>query len=656
MVHRDIKPENVLLHEGVPMVMDFGIARAVTTAGDARITETGIAVGTPAYMSPEQSTGERDVDARSDVYSLACVTYEMLVGEPPFVAPNAQALIARRLTETPRPVRATRDVPRDVDAAIMKALARAPADRYPSVDAFAAALRDAASGRSRAAGNRRGVAVGIAAAAVVVLVLIGVFAIRGRSAAPKAAAGPPRVAVLPFENLGSAADEPFTAGVTEEITTRLAEISGLRVVSRTSAKRFAKTAATMKEVGAALNADYVLEGTVRTDRAAGGTGAARVTPQLIRVSDDVHVWEQPFDAAIVPGEIFRVQADIASKVAAAMNVTLLAREKGRVARAATSDTAAYRLYQLGRYQWEKRTPESLALAKQYFRQAIERDPTFAAAYAGLGDATFIRAFTVDPDHGHDDAVQAIAALRRAVALDSGLAEGWAGLGYTLSFANWEWSNADSAFRRAIALDPTYAPARYWYAQLLAITGSTNDALIQVREAVNLDPLSAVAHFNLAAIAASAGRHDEALPSLERAVELQADYRIPLWPLSVEYARRGQREKAEDALRRFVAPATPAQPVVDARVIRDVIQAIATRRDTSMAVARLVTSASIDGNALAAWMFAVAGDRDSAFARLRAAVATHSLQSVAGLGNAEPLLKDDPRWPDLLRSVGLTSRP
>jgi TolB-like protein len=175
-----------------------------------------------------------------------------------------------------------------------------------------------------------------AVAAFVALTAIGVVVARARSGRPTPEpVAPPRIAVLPFENLGRADDEAFSAGITEEITSRLAGISGLRVVSRTSAKRFVGRTASMKDVGKALNADYVLEGTVRMDRASSGTGTARVTPQLIRVSDDTHVWEQAFDASLIPGEIFRVQGAIAAQVATAMNVTLLEREKGRMARGAT---------------------------------------------------------------------------------------------------------------------------------------------------------------------------------------------------------------------------------------------------------------------------------------------------------------------------------
>jgi serine/threonine-protein kinase len=653
VIHRDIKPENILLEHGHARVADFGVARALRTAGDARITETGIAIGTPTYMSPEQSTAERELDARSDVYSLASVTYEMLVGEPPFVAPNAQALIARRLTETPRPVRATRDgVPPGVDTAIMRALARAPADRFVSIEQFGAALKAAATEPAPPA-RRRSVAVGAAIVTGIVLLSVFIFgppAMRGRSSVGTAAS-PPRIAVLPFENLGRTDDEAFAAGVTEEITSRLTEISALRVVSRTSARRFAGSDASMSDVGQALNADFVLEGAVRTDHVAGGAGMARVTPRLVRVSDDVQVWKQVFDVAMVPGEILRVQADIASQVAAAMNVTLLADERGRVARAVTSDTAAYRLYQFGRFQWEKRTPESLTLAKEYFRQAIERDPSFARAYAGLGDATFVLAFTQRPDSALDESMQAIAALRRAVALDSTLAEGYAGLGYAITFANWDWISADSTFRRAIALDPTYAPAHYWYMQLLAVTGSIDSALVRGREAVGLDPLSAVANFSLGVVALRAGRFDEGLAALERAAELQPTYRFSYWPLAIEYARRGEHDKAEAALRRNLTQALDGR-AVDPGLIRDVVGAFARNRDTTSSIERLLATGAVRGHGAAAWAFAAAGKRDSAFARLDKALAMRSAQLVVGLGNTARLLETDPRWGALERRVGL----
>jgi tetratricopeptide (TPR) repeat protein len=270
---------------------------------------------------------------------------------------------------------------------------------------------------------------------------------------------------------------------------------------------------------------------------------------------------------------------------------------------------------------------------------------------GLGDATFIRAFTVNPDSAFDHAQQAIAALRRAVALDTGLAAGYAGLGYTLSFANWEWTKADSMFKRAIALDPSYAPARYWYMQLLALTGSKDAALAEGREALRLDPLSAVASFNYGIVAVASGKHDEGLAALERASELQPTYRFPYWPMAIEYARRAQREKAEATLRTYLAQAANGQGV-DTTLVRDVVGALIGHRDTSRSIVRLLATGVLPGESAAAWAFAAVGERDSAFARLDKAIAMHSVQITVGLGNSEPFLRGDPRWAALIKRVGL----
>jgi TolB-like protein/cytochrome c-type biogenesis protein CcmH/NrfG len=459
--------------------------------------------------------------------------------------------------------------------------------------------------------------------------------------------------VLPFENLGGPNEEPFAAGITDEITSRLVEISALRVVSRTSAKRFKGRAVSIADVGKALNADYILEGTVRTDRAANGAGTARVTPQLIRVSDDVHVWQHRFDASLTPGDIFGVQAAIATQVAAAMNVTILEPEKRRVARAVTNDSAAYRLYQLGRFQWEKRTPESLARAQEYFREAIKRDPNFARAYAGLGDASFIYARTVTPDSGRVKSAAAISALRRAVALDSTLAEGYAGLGYALAIGTWDRAAADSAFRRAIALDPNYAPAHYWYAQLLWLTGAPSTTLEEAREAVNLDPLSAVAHVVLGLTYRRAARYGEALAEFQRSFELQPTYVLPQLWLCLEYGRLGQAKAAEDAARQFVSGLPHER--IDEEAVREFARVAAGRGD-AIKLVRLLDAGGVDlGHSTIAILFAQARMPDSAFARMQRAIDVGNAVVVQGLAYLEPLLGHDPRWPALVRRAGFVSR-
>jgi tetratricopeptide (TPR) repeat protein len=221
----------------------------------------------------------------------------------------------------------------------------------------------------------------------------------------------------------------------------------------------------------------------------------------------------------------------------------------------------------------------------------------------------------------------------------------------LAFANRDWTRADSAFRRAIALDPTYAPARYWYGQLLALVGAKDEGLAQAREAVNLDPLSAVAHFNLSAIANSMRRYVDARTAAERAVELQPTYAFPYWGLAAEYARNGERQRAEAAMRRLIA-LTSSDAKVDDTLISDYVGALSTRRDTTRSVVRLLQTHAIRGNSFAAWSFALAGERDSAFSRLRQAIAIRSLQAAVGVGNAEPLLESDPRWAVLMKDMGL----
>ena len=662
VLHRDVKPENILLAPGHALIGDFGIARAIEAAGGPRLTETGIAVGTPTYMSPEQALAEADLDARSDLYSLACVTYEMLVGEPPFTGASAQAVLGRRLNETPRPIRATRSaVSAAVDAAVARALAPARADRFASVENFVAALR--APGDSVAmrtpdamadATRRRWRSWGAVLAGLVVVLIAGGVWMQRRAVPSTTPSGqPPRLAVLPLENLGGADDEPFAAGISEEITSRLAQIGALRVVSRTSARQFSGREATIAEMGKALNADYILEGTVRTDRTAGGAGRARVTTQLIRVADDVNVWQDGFDASLVPGDIFRGQADIASRVAAALNLTLREPERRRIARVATHDSTAYRLYQLGRFHWEKRDGPSLVRARQYFGEAIARDSSFAEAYAGFADATNAYVLLFGTESGRVAGAPAITAARRAIALDGTLAAAHAALGFALTFFDWDWAEADSALARAIALDPEYGPARYWYTQLRWVEDRPLDALEQARHGIAVDPLSGVAHLAYARTLRLLGRTEESVAALMRASELQPNLWVPYVDVAEYHAQARRPERAAAAVRQYLATAYPNHHVNEEDVGR-LVRILGGEQEAPAAdVVRRFQRAGItlQPGIVARW-FALTGQSDSAFAHMRRAVEAHSPDVVSALPFLQPLLGKDPRWSVLERSVGL----
>jgi eukaryotic-like serine/threonine-protein kinase len=664
VVHRDIKPENILLAPaGHALISDFGIARAIAAAGGERLTQSGVAVGTPLYMSPEQALAERDLDGRSDLYSLACVTYEMLAGEPPFSGPTAQAVLARRLAETPRPIRATRgSVGPRIDAALARALAPARGDRFASVEQFAAALRApgdstpmTTTGTRRVANQsvRRRWTVLLAIAVGLVLLAAGVWWQRNSASRQSTANASPRLAVLPLENMGGADDAPFAAGISEEITSRLAQIGSLRVVSRASAKLFSGKEKSVAEMGRALNADYILDGTVRTDRTAAGPGMARVTLQLIRVADDVNVWQDGFDASLVPGDIFRVQADIASRVAAALNLTLLEPERRQIERVATRDSTAYRLYQLGRFHWEKRDAESLLRARQYFGEAIARDSSFAEAYAGFADATNAYVLLFGTGSARVAGAPAIAAARRAITINGTLAAAHAALGFALTFFDWNYAAADSALTRAIELDPEYGPPRYWYTQLLWIENRPSDALDVASHGVAVDPLSGVAHLARSRTLRLLGRTDEAFAELMRAIELQPNLWVPYVDLAEYHAGRRDPERAADAVRKYLATAYPDYRVDDDDV-RALVQILGGQRDGNPAdlVRRLGRSGiTLQPGTVARW-FALTGQADSAFAYMQRAVEANSPEVGTALPFLRPILGTDARWASLERSVGL----
>src|SRR5689334_17166916 len=323
IIHRDIKPENILLTGsrergaggGHALVADFGIARALGGADggrDDKLTETGLTVGTPAYMSPEQASGQRELDARTDVYSLAVVLYEMLAGETPFAAPTAQAMIARRFMETARPVRQVREaVPEQVEHALQRALARTAADRFASTAEFAAALQPTAgsAGRTTVTAAPGAVPPGRAAGAVagsgraiprpprrvpalaltlVAGILIGLGVLfawrRSHGDAAEGAAGEHRIAVLPFENLGDSAHEYFADGVTDAVRGKLSAVPGLQVIASRSSNEYKRSTKSLADIGRELGSDYLLIARIRWAKGADGTSRVEVSPELVRVT------------------------------------------------------------------------------------------------------------------------------------------------------------------------------------------------------------------------------------------------------------------------------------------------------------------------------------------------------------------------------------
>ena len=486
VIHRDIKPENIMLSRGHALVADFGIARARQSTGgdDERLTEIGLALGTPSYMSPEQATGAEELDARSDVYCLGCVLFEMLCGEPPFHGPTVHAILARRFTETaPAPSQTGRDVPQAMDRIVLRALASLPRDRFPTAGAMGAALREAEPwGRTPA-----------------------------QVEVPRGAE--PSIAVLPFANLSPSPDnEVFADGMTDELINALAKVQGLHVVSRTSCFAFKGRAEDVREIGRRLQVRTVLEGSVRR-----AGPRLRVSTQLTNVADGFLLWSESFDREAE--DIFAIQDEIARAIGSALRLRLLDPERESKVRPPTADLEAYGLYLKGRHFWNRRTEQDLRLGMRYFEQALERDPGFALAHAGLADTWALLGFysALPPDETFPNAKRA---AHEALALQPGLVEAYPALAYAAMYYDWDWPEAERAFRRAIELHPGYANAHQWYANFLSIMGRAEESLVEFERALALDPLSALKHAALGWGCYFARRYERGVAECRRGIELE----------------------------------------------------------------------------------------------------------------------------------------
>jgi len=517
VIHRDIKPENILLQEGEPVVADFGVATALTAAaGDSvYVTDRGLAVGTPAYMSPEQASAEPGIDGRSDQYSLACVLYEMLAGEPPFAGTGPRATMARHAIETPTPVGARRpNAPAAIERALSRALAKAPDDRFPTMADFMAALVDPAP---------EAVAAVTAGAAVVA----------------------PTIAVLPFVNASADPEnEYFSDGMTEEIITALAKVEGLQVASRTSVFALKGLREDVRTLGARLNVTSMLEGSVRKSG-----NRLRISVQLTRVSDGRALWSERYDREMA--DVFVIQDEIARTIVTTLRSTLLGDVADPVPVRYTTNIRAYNHYLKGRFWWNRRTQAAIAEGIKYFEKAIEEDPEYALAYTGLSDS-----YALQVDYRgapvHEGLERAKVEARRALALDDTLAEAHTSLAWVTFIYDWDWAAAGRQFQRALELNPRYSVARQWYSWFLIAMGRTEPALAEGRLAIELDPGSVSIRRSMGWLLYYARRPEEALEQLRRALAMNPTAEENHRLLGLAYLQLRMFDEAAAALREAIA--------------------------------------------------------------------------------------------------------
>ncbi len=487
-VHRDVKPENILFADDHALLADFGIAHVASSAAEEPLTLGGLALGTPEYMSPEQASGESDIGVAGDVYGLACVFYEMLAGEPPFRGATPRATMAKQVTEKARPLRTLRpDAPAGFERVLEKALAKDPAQRFPTIADFCDALS-----RARSEPNRP-------------------FAMTTRT-----------IAVLPFVNASPDPDNEYLSdGITDELINALAKVDGLRVASRTSVFALKGKAQDVRAIGALLEASEVLEGTVRRSG-----DNLRITVQLTSTDDGHLMWSERYDRML--HDVFAIQDEIARTIVTTLRSTSFGDIAPTTPSRHTGNVQAYGLYLRGRYAWNKRTSEGVIEGIKYFEEAIAVDPAYALAYTGLADSysLHIDYRNVPVHEGHE---KAKFYARKAIALDDTLAEAHASLAWSLFIYDWRWEEAEREFRRAIELDPRYAPAHQWYAFMLASRAQFDEALIEAHTAQENDPASVSVRRSLGYCYLYARKYGQGHYHLDRAIAMnptaEESYRI-----------------------------------------------------------------------------------------------------------------------------------
>ncbi len=677
LVHRDLKPENILLERGHAVVTDFGIAKALSNAAldeasdenGGTLTTAGLAVGTPAYMAPEQALADPAADHRVDLYALGCIAYEILAGTSPFAASSPQAVVAAHIAATPTALAERRpDVPSALARLVMRLLEKRPQDRPANAEEVVYALDRPEIHESPLTGmassattvrETRSPRIAVVLLAMVVIVAAGVLIFRARTrhespvpsaagdstptnvAAHNATAAITSIAVLPLVNVGGdTAQEYFADGMTDELTGALARVAGLRVASRTSAFAFKGQRDTdVREIGRRLNVDAVLEGTVRR-----AGGRLKVGAQLTSVRDGLSLWSDSYERR--SADVFAVQEEIARAITGALERQIVHGQLGAVVPARKYDLAAYDLLLRAEYLSRQQTESSLRRSIPLYEAAVARDSTLAPR-AWFGVATTWAWLSDDWVAPRVAWPRSKAACLRALAADSTFEPARSALGVVLLFQR-DFAGAERMIRTAMAHDSS--SGNYDLTDLMLVTGRFDSAVATMRRAQRIDPLDPQTTTRLGDALAFAGRDAGALAQYRAALELERDYPFALVGIAALFVEEGRAAEALPVLERMPAATTRSQ-VVRARAYI----ALGRRADAQRIVRELETQSRqryVQADGIAS-IYAALGERDSAFTWLdRASNDGASGILYLRIRREWDSLRSDPRFAALIRKAGL----